>query len=138
MVFTRRVEEKNKDPQEDFYYSDKIDGKWQKAIPFPYPLNTNENEGALSFSSDKTLLVYTACNREGGYGSCDLYYGFNDLNKLEFFNLGKSVNSKYWDSQGCFSSDRKYLYFVSNRPGGYGGTDIWLSLIHISEPTRPY
>ena len=129
LVFTRRVEEKNKDPQEDFYYSDKIDGKWQKAIAFPYPLNTNENEGALSFSSDKTLLVYTACNREGGYGSCDLYYGYNDLNKLEFFNLGKSVNSKYWDSQACFSSDRKYLYFVSNRPGGYGGTDIWISEI---------
>ena len=129
LVFTRRVEEKNKDPQEDFYYSDKIDGKWQKAIAFPYPLNTNENEGALSFSSDKTLLVYTACNREGGYGSCDLYYGYNDLDKLEFFNLGKSVNSKYWDSQACFSSDRKYLYFVSNRPGGYGGTDIWISEI---------
>jgi len=129
LVFTRRVEEKNKDPQEDFYYSDKIDGKWQKAIAFPYPLNTNENEGALSFSSDKTLLFYTACNREGGYGSCDLYYGYNDLNKLEFFNLGKSVNSKYWDSQACFSSDRKYLYFVSNRPGGYGGTDIWISEI---------
>ena len=129
LVFTRRVEDKNKDPQEDFYYSNKIDGKWQKAIAFPYPLNTNENEGALSFSSDKTLLVYTACNREGGYGSCDLYYGYNDLNKLEFFNLGKSVNSKYWDSQACFSSDRKYLYFVSNRPGGYGGTDIWISEI---------
>ena len=62
-------------------------------------------------------------------GSCDLYYGYNDLNKLEFFNLGKSVNSKYWDSQACFSSDRKYLYFVSNRPGGYGGTDIWISEI---------
>ena len=129
LVFTRRVEENNKDPQEDFYYSDKVDGKWQKAIAFPYPLNTNENEGALSFSTDKTLLVYTACNREGGYGSCDLYYGYNDLNKLEFFNIGKSVNSKYWDSQACFSSDRKYLYFVSNRPGGYGGTDIWISEI---------
>ena len=35
----------------------------------------------------------------------------------------------HWDSQACFSSDRKFLYFVSNRPGGYGGTDIWISEI---------
>ena len=129
IVFTRRVGEEDKNLQEDFYYSEKINDKWQEAIAFPYPLNTPENEGALSFSSDQTLIVYTACNREGGFGSCDLYYGFNDLEKLEFFNLGSSVNSKFWDSQACFSSDRKYLYFVSNRPGGYGGTDIWISEI---------
>ena len=44
-------------------------------------------------------------------------------------NLGKDINSKFWDSQACFSSDRNYIYFVSNRPGGYGGTDIWISEI---------
>jgi len=129
IVFTRRVEEKDKKPQEDFYFSEKINNEWQKAVAFPYPLNTNDNEGALSFSSDQSLIIYTACNREDGFGSCDLYYGYNNLDHLEFYNLGKSVNSKFWDSQACFSSDRKYLYFVSNRPGGYGGTDIWISEI---------
>ena len=129
IVFTRRVEDKDKKPQEDFYFSEKKNNEWQKAIAYPYPLNTNNNEGALSFSSDQSLIIYTACNREDGFGSCDLYYGFNNLDNLEFYNLGKSVNSKYWDSQACFSSDRKYLYFVSNRPGGYGGTDIWISEI---------
>ena len=109
-----------------------------KAIPFPYPLNTVDNEGALSFSSDQVLIVYTACNRDGGFGSCDLYYGYNDLEKLEFFNLGENVNSKYWDSQACFSSDRKYLYFVSNRPGGYGGTDIWISNITKNGFSKAY
>ena len=138
IVFTRRVEEKGKNPQEDFFFSTKIDGNWQKAIPFPYPLNTADNEGALSFSSDQALIVYTACNRDGGFGSCDLYYGYNDLEKLEFFNLGENVNSKYWDSQACFSSDRKYLYFVSNRPGGYGGTDIWISNITKNGFSKAY
>ena len=129
IVFTRRVEDKDKKPQEDFYFSEKINNEWQKAIAYPYPLNTKNNEGALSFSSDQSLIIYTACNREDGFGSCDLYYGFNNLDNLEFYNLGKSVNSKFWDSQACFSSDRKYLYFVSNRPGGFGGTDIWISEI---------
>ena len=82
IVFTRRVEEKDKRPQEDFYYSEKINNEWQKAVAFPYPLNTNDNEGALSFSSDQSLIIYTACNRAGGFGSCDLYYGYNLRYKL--------------------------------------------------------
>jgi outer membrane protein OmpA-like peptidoglycan-associated protein len=45
------------------------------------------------------------------------------------YNAGKSINTKYWESQGCFSPDGKYLYFVSNRPGGFGGKDIWRSEI---------
>ena len=129
LVFTRRVEYEDKEPQEDFYYSLNVDDKWQEAISFPSPLNTNDNEGALSFSNNQSFLIYTACNRSGGFGSCDLYYGINDLDELSFFNLGGKVNSRYWDSQACFSSDRRYIYFVSNRPGGYGGTDIWITEI---------
>ena len=137
IIFTRRVEDGNSKPQEDFYYSNKINGEWQKALPFPSPLNTAGNEGALSFSSDQSLLIYTACNRSDGFGSCDLYYGYNDINNLNFVNLGQDINSKYWDSQACFSSDRNYIYFVSNRPGGYGGTDIWISAIKKDGFSRP-
>ena len=46
---------------------------------------------------------------------------------ISLFAAGKIINSKYWESQGVFSPDAKYLYFVSNRPGGYGGNDIWKS-----------
>ncbi|MDC1024496.1 OmpA family protein [Flavobacteriales bacterium] len=137
IIFTRRIEDGNSKPQEDFYYSNKINGEWQKALPFPSPLNTAGNEGALSFSSDQSLLIYTACNRSDGFGSCDLYYGYNDINNLNFVNLGQDINSKYWDSQACFSSDRNFIYFVSNRPGGYGGTDIWISAIKKDGFSRP-
>ena len=40
-----------------------------------------------------------------------------------------SLNTRYWESQACFSPDGKYLYFVSNRRGGYGGDDIGRSEI---------
>ena len=45
----------------------------------------------------------------------------------ESYNLGSPVNTIYWESQGVFSPDGEYLYFVSNNPGGYGGKDIWRS-----------
>ena len=45
----------------------------------------------------------------------------------EPLNLQKPVNSKYWESQPSISSNGKVLYFTSDRPGGFGGTDIWMS-----------
>jgi outer membrane protein OmpA-like peptidoglycan-associated protein len=37
------------------------------------------------------------------------------------------VNSSYWDSQPCLSVDGELLIFASDRPGGTGGTDLWMS-----------
>ncbi len=126
LVITRRVAKKDKVAQEDFYSATKDEmGNWELAIPFKNGINTPYNEGAFSFSADKEVIVYTACNRNDGKGRCDLYLYVNNKS----FNAGKNINTKYWESQGCFSPDGRYLYFISNRPGGYGGKDIWRSEI---------
>ena len=126
LVFTKRAAQKDYTPQEDFYISTLNEqGSWQEAIPFPGAINTARNEGAFSFSADKEIVVYTACNRDDGQGRCDLYLMLNNTT----YNAGKIINTKHWESQGCFSPDGKYLYFVSNRPGGFGGKDIWRSEI---------
>ena len=125
LVYSRRLK-KNNVFQEDFYVS-KLDenSNWTLSKPYFGTLNTNGNEGAFSFSSDTGYSVFTACDRFDSMGSCDLYI----LNNNSTFNAGKIINSKSWDSQGCFSPDGRYLYFVSNRSGGYGGKDIWRSQI---------
>ena len=126
MVFSRRVKEPDDYIQEDFYLSVKdTNGDWQPSVLYPGSINTLGNEGAFSFSPNKELVVFTACNRQDGEGRCDLYIFYDD----KVFNAGKIINTKYWESQACFSPDGNYLYFVSNRPGGYGGTDIWISEI---------
>ena len=125
LVYSRRLK-KNNVFQEDFYVS-KLDenSNWILSKPYFGTLNTNGNEGAFSFSSDTGYSVFTACDRFDSMGSCDLYMLFNN----SIFNAGKIINSKSWESQGCFSPDGRYLYFVSNRSGGYGGKDIWRSQI---------
>ena len=126
LVFTKRIIEEGYAPQEDFYVSTlNEEGSWQEAIVYYGAINTSRNEGAFSFSADKEIVVYTACNRDDGQGRCDLYLMLNNTT----YNAGKIINTKHWESQGCFSPDGKYLYFVSNRPGGYGGKDIWRSEI---------
>jgi hypothetical protein len=42
-------------------------------------------------------------------------------------NLGPTVNSDSFDGFASLSPDGQTLYFTSNRPGGFGGTDIWMS-----------
>lgn len=114
---------------EDFFYCERGEnGKWQAAESLGEPVNTTGNEGAASFSPDGQFVYFTACNREDGKGSCDLYVA--QLKGREWTkpqNLGDAINTEYWESQPCISGDGRTLYFVSNRRGGVGGYDIWFS-----------
>ena len=93
-----------------------------------YCSNTFGNEGAQSLSSDGTILFFTACDREDGYGRCDIYVSFLVRGEWSLAqNIGPSVNSPHWESQPSISPDGKELYFVSNRPGGKGKMDLWKS-----------
>ena len=123
LVFTRRVAD-----DEDFYECDLINGKWSKAKPLGGKVNTNLNEGAQNISQDGQWIVFTGCNYPEGFGSCDLYisYKTND-GWSEGENLGPVVNTEFWESSPCLSPDKKDLYFSSDRPGGYGGKDIWVT-----------
>lgn len=121
--------------QEDFYYSTKDSlGHWKMALPIN-ELNTEGNEGAQSISANGRFMVFTACGRRDGFGSCDLYYSIKIGNKwLPPRNMGKTINTRFWEAQPSISADGKTLYFVSNRPKGKGGMDIWYSrLLSISE-----
>ncbi len=123
MIFTRRVKS-----DEDFYESDLTNGNWSEAKPIEGRVNTNLNEGAQNISQDGLLLVFTGCNYPEGAGSCDLYYSAKtNTGWSEPQNIGTTINTEFWESSPSLSPDKKDLYFSSNRPGGFGGKDIWVS-----------
>jgi len=114
LIFTRLVNGRD----EEFYRSTKVDGKYTLAQNMGYPVNTERNEGTVSLSADGQYIFYTACNRPGAKGSCDLYLSKLDGNSWsEPINLGAPVNTASWESQPSLSFDGKVLYFSSNRPG---------------------
>ena len=114
--------------QEDFYYSYNLEGEWTEARNAGAPLNTAFNEGAQTLEVSGNYMYFTACNREDGKGGCDIYYSARSGSGWKKgINIGGPVNTRYWESQPSLSSDGSRLFFVSNRPGGYGGMDIWVS-----------
>jgi hypothetical protein len=117
--------------QEDFFLSFYTDDAWQTAINAGAPLNTRQNEGAQTLSSNGRYMYFTACDRPGGMGSCDIYFSaFNDGRWSEPYNLRAPVNTSHWESQPSISADGKTLFFSSNRPGGMGGKDLWYSTMN--------
>ena len=125
LVFTRLIKKDGQMPQEDFFVSKYNKNEWSLAQPI-IEINTSKNEGAQSLSVNGKLLLFTACNRSDGYGSCDIYYSKRVNGTWNTpRNVGSPVNSKSWETQPSFSSDNKYLYFSSNRSGGKGKKDIW-------------
>lgn len=134
LIFTRLVNGRD----EEFYKSTKVDGKYSFAENMGYPINTERNEGTISLSADGQYIFYTACNRPGASGSCDLYLSKLDGSTWsEPINLGAPVNSASWESQPCLSFDGRTLYFSSNRPGGYGESDIWYTTFKNGRWTPP-
>ncbi|MDR2973034.1 MAG: OmpA family protein [Bacteroidales bacterium] len=117
---------KNCTHEEDIYSSFQQFGVWQPRSSLNKPINTGNNEGAQSISPDGKYLFFTICNLSTGYGSCDIYWSKREKNGWSKpKNCGPNVNTKYWESQPSMSADNKTIYFTSNRPGGYGGMDIW-------------
>ena len=124
LIFTKRINNK-----ESFYESDRGNGVWGKAFPLIGKINSTDfNVGAQNISQDGNWLVFTGCNFPQGEGSCDLYISYLTQNGWsEPQNLGRNVNSEFWESTPSLSPDKRDLYFSSNRSGGYGGKDIWVS-----------
>ncbi len=127
LIFTRRVNINNQN-NEDLYESDLVNGQWSKAKSLSSNINTNMNEGACNISEDGQWLIFTGCLFPDGYGSCDLYISYltNDGWSTPE-NLGNRVNTEFRESSPSLSPDKRDLYFTSDRPGGYGGNDLYVS-----------
>lgn len=125
--------------REDFYVSKKgTDQKWAPSFNMGPPINTEDNEGTVSLSSDGQYVFFTACNRPNGEGSCDLYFSALDGDVWrEPRSLGFPVNTRAWESQPSVSFDGRTLYFSSNRPGGYGQMDLWYTTYASGRWTPP-
>jgi outer membrane protein OmpA-like peptidoglycan-associated protein len=127
LIFTARDTLATND-DENLYVSYLKNGEWTSPVSLSTGINTPENEGTCSISADGRTLVFTSCKGRESFGSCDLFVTYKVGDDWSMpINLGGKVNTSSWESQPSLSADGRTLYFTSDRRGGYGRRDIWMS-----------
>ena len=110
----------------DLYWSEMgADSTWSKAHNFGRPLNSARHDASGCFNNGN-VIYYTRWSDEDR-GNKHIYLArMIDMKFFESLKLDSTVNIDGFQSINPFvTSDNKWLYFASNRPGGFGGLDIW-------------
>lgn len=111
----------------DVFISVSKNGKFNKAKSINKKLLTKEFDEeivGLSSTNTKAILYF------GGKSEADGKLGLVDLRNHELYNrlnLPDVINSKYDEIAASINNVSKEIYFASNKPGGYGGTDIYVT-----------
>lgn len=130
MIFTSNREappspDRPKPPMnfEDIYISFKNNQHWESPRQLSPDVNVEQHDAGASISHDgKFLFLYY----EEGYGDIYMSERVGDVWQKPVA-LNENINTLNWETSACLSLDGKKLYFSSNRPGGYGELDIWMS-----------
>jgi hypothetical protein len=108
--------------REDIYESKRINGQWTKPVNVGSPLNTDYHDACLRFNSkENKLYIYRSKNYDI-YVSKKLEKGWSKPK-----SMGRNISSYYGEYSMYITEDEQTIYFSSDRPGGYGGLDIYKS-----------
>lgn len=113
----------------DLYESElQPDGSWGPLTDIT-GLSSTANDNGLSIRHDG-LEIFFSSTRAGGLGGTDVWVATRDSGDAPWstpVNLGLPVNTSANDETGSISSDGETLFFDSDRPGGSGGPDLYIS-----------
>jgi outer membrane protein OmpA-like peptidoglycan-associated protein/tetratricopeptide (TPR) repeat protein len=112
----------NNFPEDIFVSYQDFEGEWSSPEKLAF-CDNRLNEATIAVSSDERK-IYVYLDASGGG---DIYFSnfennqFEDLEKLRY----NGVNTKYWETHCTVTPDGQNMYFVSDRPDGIGGRDIY-------------
>lgn len=118
------------------YFSRKTEKGWGNPLEIDINIESFPT-GAPHTQDGKTL--YISSLRPGVFGLGDIFVSIKNKNGewKKIKNLGKTINTKYMESEPFIAKDNKTLYFASTRKGGKGSTDIWMAKKTTNGWTKP-
>src|SRR5689334_7810445 len=108
--------------------------EWSEPVNVGAPVNSSANEQSGTLSRDGLSLYFTS-DRAGGFGALDIWVSLRPSTESPWgtpVNLGPVINTTSNDFAPNLSIDGHLLFFSSNRSGGHGGNDIYVS--HRADP----
>lgn len=115
---------------EDIFISnfDSVSKKFAKADEVPGSINTKAHDACASISADgKQIFIYKNDINDKESRGGDVFVSKVNNGKWKTPEpVGKPIASSYWEGGACISPDGKRYFFSSERPGGFGASDIWM------------
>ena len=119
----------NGKPYLKIYAAEVEQGQLKSPSVFDEKLNGKWNNGPASFSKDGNFMAYTRNNYEltkkDSIVRLEIYFSTNKDGKWSEPQAFPLNNKNYSVGQPCLSADGNTMYFTSDMPGGFGGTDIY-------------
>jgi Tol biopolymer transport system component len=103
--------------------------EWSEPVNLGPVVNSAYFDAAQALSKDG-LSLYFVSTRPGGYGGFDIWVYERPDNDSPWgvpVNLGPNINTPYNDGAPALSRDGHFLFFNTDRPGGMGRMDLWVS-----------
>ena len=103
--------------------------EWSAPVNLGPVINSAFNDIGPALSKDG-LSLYFYSNRPGGFGGLDIWVSQRASDEDAGgspINLGPVINTSATEGVPSFSRDEHWMFFNSNRTGGFGSTDIWVS-----------
>lgn len=122
----------------DIWFSKKNErGEWMRPEPAGGELNTEFDEGIVSFSPDGQTMYLTRANRSENSNTSVEIYTSKRSDATWSAPVKFEITSDTISAVGhpAVSPDGKWLYFASDMPGGYGGKDLWRIAINERKGT---
>ena len=103
---------------------------WSAPINLGPTVNSTSMDRGPAISKDGLSLYFASNRPDGSFGGEDIYVSQRETRDGQWGppeNLGSIINTTDNEMVPALSRDGHLLFFASNRPGGFGGVDIWVS-----------
>lgn len=113
---------------EDIYYSllNESTGQWETAESLAENINTDGHDAVLSLTPDgKGIFIYKNNQKSAG----DIFFTekTGEFTWSDPIKLDRPINTSYFESSVSITADGKTMYFISERPNGFGLGDVYVS-----------
>lgn len=116
----------------DLFFSRQIGDSWSLPIEFDSKISNNHLHSHFYINQHEDRIIFASDEKGAGL---DLYETYKDPEKDKWTrpeSFSVDINTSHDEDSPYLSPDEKKLYFVSDRPGGVGGKDVYVSELDIS------
>jgi tetratricopeptide (TPR) repeat protein len=111
----------------DLFYSQPTGNTWAMPVEFDSKISNNQLASHFYINAHEDRIIFASNDKKNGL---DIYESFKDSKSGNWSKpvpFSSTINSEFNEDSPFLSADEKYLYFTSDKPGGVGGFDVYVS-----------